>query len=248
MTDNVIDEYGSFYLMNIKVNTGYTLEELIREGVMDGQVIDHSPHGNCVCVDVSGTDMEGLHFRCACNHPIRWAYPVNMRGGTFYFGSTCIKHWWIRCPDCKNVNSFDKHIVNTVDQCYRCEDCHEIFLRKRREKQKEERDRKKKQEEEREAVLDRERDRKKKHEAVLEAVLDRERYRKKKQEEEREAVLDRERDELVARVEREHDEYMKKMERKCTDCKSSLGNAPSWKVRCFNCFKKHKSNQFHNLK
>lgn len=206
--DNVIDEYGSFYLMSIKINTGYTLEELIREGVMDGQVIDHSPNGDCGCVDVSGTGMEeGLHFRCACTHPIRWAYPVNMRGAIFYFGSTCIKHWWIRCPDCKNVNSFDKHIVNTIDQCYRCEGCHEGFLRKRREKQKEERD------------------------------------RKKKQEEEREAALDRERDELVARVEREYDEYMKKMERNCVDCKSGLGNAPSWKVRCLTCYNKRKSKE-----
>lgn len=147
--NNEMDEYeygSSFYLMNIKVNTGYTLEELIREGVMDGQVKDHSQYGHCGCVDVLE---EGLHFKCACSHPIRWAYPVNMRGETFYFGSTCIKHWMIRCPDCKNVNSFDKHIVNTIDQWYRCECCHEEFLRKRREKQKKERRKKKKEEEER---------------------------------------------------------------------------------------------------
>lgn len=63
---------------------------------------------------------------------------------------------------------------------------------------------------------------------------------------EREAVLDRERDELVARVELEYDTYMKEQkekEHKCMDCKSSLGNTPSWKVRCMNCYKKHKSKE-----
>lgn len=139
------------YLTNILVNTGYTLQELIHEGVMNGKMIDHSKFGSCLCVDISGCgiDIEGLHYKCSCDHPIRYAYSVTMRDEEFDFGSSCIKHWNIRCPDCNSIKTFNECITNTIDLWYRCGDCHTVFIDDRREKQKEERKRKKEEEKER---------------------------------------------------------------------------------------------------
>jgi hypothetical protein len=136
------------YLDKILVNTGYRLEELIREGIMSGECVDHSKFGGCLCVDVSGCgiDSDGLHFRCSCDHPIRYAYPVTMRGEVFFFGSSCIKNWTIKCPDCDSLKVFTDCKTNTIDLWYRCESCHGSFIDDRREKQKVERKRKKEEE------------------------------------------------------------------------------------------------------
>jgi hypothetical protein len=235
------------YLDRIFVNTGYTLDELIREGVMDGRVIDHSAQGGCGCIDVSGVgiNVEGLHYRCACEHPIRWAYAVNMRGETFYFGSTCIKHWMIECPDCKMIGKFEGYHVNTIDNWYRCEHCHEAFLRLRRDTKKKELERKKKELEMEQSELERKWEEQywESYRRSMKEITHQKKWMDynetiKGYHLKRETRLDKERDELVARVEREYDKYIQENQRKCVDCKSGMGEAPLWKVRCMSCYKK----------
>jgi DNA-directed RNA polymerase subunit M/transcription elongation factor TFIIS len=140
------------YLDCILASTGYTLEYLKEHAVMDGKVIDHGEDGDCDCVDVADGNGDGLHFQCACSKWIRWAFPVrlieeeNDVNEVFFFGSTCINHWKVKCPDCKAIMPFEGVRQNTVDQCFRCMACDKTFFDRRRKEQKKERAKKKKPE------------------------------------------------------------------------------------------------------
>lgn len=234
----------SYYLDMILQNTGYTLDELIRGGVMNGKVVDHSATGNCGCMDVSGNDMSGngTHYHCSCSHPIRWAYEVTYvsTGETFDFGSTCIENWKIRCPDCDSVKEFDECRTNTIDQYYRCLECDAVFFKTRRELKKQ-----------RLEELKREEEQKERQRQIERRNLEREQLRREI----------KERDELVARVEKEYDDHMEMVAkfnqlkqralelekqtlmmsllRKCQGCnKYAIAiDAPARFTKCLSCFK-----------
>jgi len=212
------------YLINILANTGYTLQELIHDGVMNGKMIDHSKYGDCLCVDVSGCgiDIEGLHYKCSCDHPIRYEYVVTMKstGESFPFGSTCIEHWKIRCPDCNSIKTFEECKTNTIDLWYRCGDCHNVFIDDRREKQKEERKRKKEEEKERIRIEE--------YKKIVEK-----REQEQKEEEERQ---------------RRWKEKLQKENRQCIDCKkyNISKTTPSFRIRCIPCYINYKNENKNN--
>lgn len=238
----------SYYHEMILKNTGYTLDELVRGGVMNGKVEDHSSDGRCGCVDVSGNDIggNGTHYHCSCSHPIRWAYEVTYvsTGETFDFGSTCIENWKIRCPDCHSVKEFDECRTNTIDQYYRCLECDAVFFKSRRELKKQQRQEEKEREEW----------------EMRKFLEEREEASKKKERDAYNREI-KERDELVARVEKEYDDHMAMVAkfnqlkqralelekqtlmmsllRKCQGCnKYAIDiDAPARFTKCLSCFK-----------
>ena len=223
----------SYYLGMIRANTGYTLDELIRGGVMNGKVVDHSMNGDCGCKDASGNDVggNGTHYFCSCSHPIRWAYEVTYvsTGETFDFGSTCIENWKIRCPDCNSVKEFDECRTNTIDQYYRCLECDAVFFKTRREL-----NRQKREEEERQRQIKRmEQERQRQIERMeQERLIFEEQERLVFEEQERQRKEER------LRVEREKEEEQKKLNRKCVECEKF--NIPktleAYRIRCLPCY------------
>jgi hypothetical protein len=202
------------YLKRILENTGYELKELLSEGVMNGKMIDHSKHGECECVDVSGdsSDSESLHYRCACNKPIRYAYQVTMRGQVFHFGSSCIKNWNIKCPDCESIKTFNECVTNSIDSWYRCSECHTVFIDERRKKKKENVQKwidYNKQIKDHHLMLEKERD-----ELVKKVEREQDEYERK--------------------------QMMTSLFRQCEDCKkyNILREEPTYKSRCRTCYKK----------
>jgi len=211
----------SYYLDMILTNTGYTLDELIRGGVMSGKVVDHSINGDCGCRDASGNDMggNGTHYYCSCSHPIRWAYEVTYvpTGETFDFGSTCIENWKIRCPDCDSVKEFDECRTNTIDQYYRCLECDAVFFKTRRELKKQRREELKQEEE-----------RKERQRQIERMEQERIEYEEKA----------RQRQEERLKIAREKQEEEKKLNRRCVEC--GKFNIPktleAFRIRCLPCY------------
>ncbi len=211
----------SHYLGMIKKNTGYTLDELVRGGVMNGKVIDHSIEGDCSCLNVAGNDTrgDGTHYYCSCSHPIRWAYEVTYQPTqeTFDFGSTCIENWKIRCPDCASVKEFKECRINSVDQYYRCLECDAIFFKTRRELKKQRR-----------AELKHEEECKELQRQIERIEQERIEYNEKV----------RQRQEERLRVAREKEEEEKKLNRKCVECNKY--NIPktleAYRIRCGPCY------------
>ena len=222
----------SYYLEMILANTGYTLDELVRGGVMNGRVVDHSTNGDCGCRDASGNDMsgDGTHYHCSCSHPIRWAYEVTYvpTGETFDFGSTCILNWKIRCPDCDSVKKFDECRTNTIDQYYRCLECDAVFFKTRRELKKQLREKLKREEEQKERL--------RQLDILRREAEERERVRQEKQRQRQIEKQEEEQRERQRQIEKQEEE--KKLNRRCLDC--GKFNIPktleAYRIRCLPCY------------